>query len=131
MRIKDLRACDCCDQPLTSREKPQPFFARITVRREFINPIKLNQFLGLAQMFGGRVGIASAMGDDNVTETASTTELMLCDECLVGRHGEDHDITCLPIMVLMEKRSNKEEADDAKKKAAAPSGEEAPAQSGA
>jgi hypothetical protein len=100
MKLSEIRPCDNCGKPIA------PMFYVVRFSVAMFDAKAVNATMGLAQMFGGQLGIAEAMTSrpDAVSVAMDKqpdlmTELLICNDCFLMKD--------LSLPALME-RVNKE-----------------------
>lgn len=80
MKITGLKPCAICN------EKIVPIFYRVSVQMLMVDPVAVNEALGLNQMFGGNaLKLAEVMsaGGTNVTKELNSGEALVCQDCFM------------------------------------------------
>ena len=94
MKLSEAKPCIVCSGPLL--KPPMGMWYVVRVTRAMLSPRAANQVLGMAQMFGGRLGLAEVMApspDEAIMilgdkEPALLTELHICFECYHEKLGD-------------------------------------------
>lgn len=83
MKLSELKPCEDCGGKIA------PIFAVVKARRLLIDHDAANRVLALSQMFGRNLLLAETMGDVNeVTVQLDDREIVLCQDCFLGRLGD-------------------------------------------
>jgi len=115
MKLSDLHVCDSCGGAVGLQ------FYVIRVSVAMVMAREANQVLGLAQMLGGRLGLAEVFApDDNAVMVFGDEDKSLMDELLICTNCFQRDVH---LAWILERRLSAKEEDVYRSENSSPSGE--------
>lgn len=114
MKLSELRPCDHCGGPLP------PIWYIVRASQAMLDKTATNATLGLAQMFGGSLTLAEAMGsrpEEAVLVMGDKIpglwiEIFLCQNCALGTNDKHGDYNLGELLSKVEGRNNQEADND-------------------
>lgn len=87
MELKDLRPCQKCGAAIN------PFFYKVKVKHCLLNANAINRELGLVQMLGGSMSLASVFSAERELDIDITKEkeFLICQQCFLESFHSLHE----------------------------------------